>query len=310
MESIAYTTAIPILGYLLDLLLGDPRWFPHPIRGFGYLIARGEHSLNRGKNRIVTGAFLTLVLVPGTWFLFSIAGSVLYQLSPVIAVIWSVVFFWLGLANQSLISESRAVIDALEKQGTEAGRKQLSYIVGRETNELSPSQIRTAVLETMSENLSDGVVAPLFWYAIGGIPLMFAYKMVNTLDSMIGYKSERYYLFGRFAARLDDIANYLPARLTALIMTMVSFSFRGLRYAVRYGRRHSSPNAGWPEATLAGILDCRFGGPNRYHGQWVDKPYIGENSREITNNDFSRAKTINHSVTFAVLLGVILAGII
>ena len=310
MESIAYTTAIPILGYLLDLLLGDPRWFPHPIRGFGYLIASGEHSLNRGKNRVVTGAFLTLVLVPGTWFLFSIAGSVLYQLSPVIAVIWSVVFFWLGLANQSLISESRAVIDALEKQGIEAGRKQLSYIVGRETNELSPSQIRTAVLETMSENLSDGVVAPLFWYAIGGIPLMFAYKMVNTLDSMIGYKSERYYLFGRFAARLDDIANYLPARLTALIMAMVSFSFRGLRYAVRYGRRHSSPNAGWPEATLAGILDCRFGGPNRYHGQWVDKPYIGENSREITNNDFSRAKTINHSVTFAVLLGVILAGII
>ncbi|GET25645.1 adenosylcobinamide-phosphate synthase CbiB [Prolixibacter sp. NT017] len=310
MESIAYTTAIPILGYLLDLLSGDPRWFPHPVRGFGYLIARGERWLNRGKHRIVTGAFLTLVLVPGTWLLFSIAGSVLYQLSPVIAGIWSVVFFWLGLANQSLISESRAVIDALEKQGIEAGRKQLSYIVGRETNELSPSQIRTAVLETMSENLSDGVVAPLFWYTIGGIPLMFAYKMVNTLDSMIGYKSERYRLFGRFAARLDDIANYLPARLTAFIMAMVSFSFRGLQYAVRYGRRHSSPNAGWPEATLAGILDCRFGGPNRYHGQWVDKPYIGENSQEITNNDFSRAKTINHRVTAAVVLGVILAGII
>jgi adenosylcobinamide-phosphate synthase len=154
----------------------------------------------------------------------------------------------------------------------------------------------------MSENLSDGVVAPLFWYTIGGIPLMFAYKMVNTLDSMIGYKSERYRLFGRFAARLDDIANYVPARLTALLMAIGSFSFRGWQFAVRYGRQHSSPNAGWPEATLVGILDCRFGGPNQYQGQWVNKPYIGMNNREITNSDFVKTKAVNHRVTALMML--------
>jgi adenosylcobinamide-phosphate synthase len=201
------------------------------------------------------------------------------------------------------------VISALEKNGLEAGREQLSYIVGRETRTLNEQQIRTAVLETLAENLSDGVIAPLFFYALGGVPAMLAYKMANTLDSMIGYKSEKYRNFGWFAARFDDIINFIPARITALLMVVLSFSWRGLAYIFRYGNQHSSPNAGYPEAALAGILNCRFGGPNVYHGTLVEKPYIGKNDREITDRDFYKACFLNFC-TCLVFVGSICVAVI
>jgi len=209
-----------------------------------------------------------------------------------------------GLANRSLIQESYKVMKALQGEGLEAGRKQLSYIVGRETSNLNEQQIRTAVLETLAENLSDGVIAPLFFYALGGVPAMLAYKMANTLDSMIGYKNDRFRQFGWFAARFDDVINFIPARITALLMVVLSFSWRGLAYIFRYGHRHSSPNAGYPEAALAGILNCRFGGPNVYHGILVEKPYIGKNVREITNRDFYRTCVLNF-FTCLVMIGLI-----
>lgn len=186
----------------------------------------------------------------------------------------------------------------------EAGRKQLSNIVGRDTHNLNGDQIRTAVLETLAENLSDGVIAPLFFYALGGVPAMLAYKMTNTLDSMIGYKSEQFREFGWFAARFDDILNFIPSRITALLMVMLSFSPRGLIYIFRYGHQHSSPNAGYPEAALSGILDCRFGGPNVYHGTMVEKPYIGKNARSFTKKDFYKTYLINF-FTCLVMIGLI-----
>jgi adenosylcobinamide-phosphate synthase len=149
--------------------------------------------------------------------------------------------------------------------------------------------------------LSDGVIAPLFYYLLGGLPLMFAYKMVNTLDSMIGYKSDRYRRFGRFAARLDDVANYVPARLTALIMIIVSMSCRGLCFIFKYGHQHASPNAGYPESALAGVLNCRFGGPNVYHGQVLQKPYIGQVVRDLTQKDLNKACAINHKATLLMI---------
>jgi len=158
---------------------------------------------------------------------------------------------------------------------------------------LSPQQIRTAALETLSENLSDGVIAPLFWFILLGVPGMFAYKMVNTLDSMIGYKNERYEQFGCWAARIDDIANYIPARLTSFLMIISSGRLSLLSFVARFGRRHASPNSGYPEAALAGILNCRFGGPNIYFGRLVDKPYIGENDKELTTADLNVAVNIN-----------------
>jgi adenosylcobinamide-phosphate synthase len=209
-----------------------------------------------------------------------------------------------GLANRSLIQESYKVMKALQWEGLGAGRKQLSYIVGRETSNLNEQQIRTAVLETLAENLSDGVIAPLFFYALGGVPAMLAYKMANTLDSMIGYKNDRFRQFGWFAARFDDVINFIPARITALLMVVLSFSWRGLLFIFRYGHRHSSPNAGYPEAALAGILNCRFGGPNVYHGILVEKPYIGENVREITNRDFYKTCVLNF-FTCLVMIGLI-----
>ena len=169
----------------------------------------------------------------------------------------------------------------------------MARIVGRDTSELSAQEVRTAALETLAENLSDGVIAPLFWYALLGVPGMLAYKMVNTLDSMIGYRNERYKDFGCFAARLDDVANYLPARLTALLMILASRRISLIKFVWKYGNQHASPNSGYPEAALAGILDCRFGGSHNYFGQEVWKPYIGNKERLFTTADMRVAVRIN-----------------
>lgn len=184
------------------------------------------------------------------------------------------------------------VFEAVDRSLDE-GRKQVARIVGRDTSALSAQEVRTAALETLAENLSDGVIAPLFWYAVLGVPGMMAYKMVNTLDSMIGYRNERYCQFGCIAARIDDVANYIPARLTALLMILVSGRFSLLRFVGKYGSRHASPNSGYPEAALAGILNCRFGGPHYYFGEEVWKPFIGNNERALTTEDMKKAVCVN-----------------
>ncbi len=284
---------LPLLaGFMLDTILGDPLWLPHPIRLFGSIISWGEKMLNLGKNRKLKGAVLSISLVAGTWFFLFLFLKYIAQFKIISVVVTSVLVFY-GLANHSLIKESVAVIKQLNKNRIEAGRKQLSRIVGRETDHLSENEIRIAVLETLAENLSDGVIAPLLYYFVGGVPLMFAYKMANTLDSMIGYKSERYRNFGWFAARFDDVANFIPARITALVLVVVTFNIRGAKFIFKYGRKHSSPNAGYPEAALAGILNCRFGGPNFYHGILVKKPFIGSNSRTVADNDIYKTAAIN-----------------
>ena len=297
---------IPLLiGFLIDTLLGDPIWLPHPIRLFGNSISFFTERLNRGKNRKLKGVAMASGLIAFTLVsIWTVLQGVKNYEYLYIGLVSLGVFY--GLANRSLIQESYRVISALEKSGLEAGRAQLSYIVGRETRNLNEQQIRTAVLETLAENLSDGVIAPLFFYALGGVPAMMAYKMANTLDSMVGYKSEKYREFGWFAARFDDIINFIPARITALLMVILSLSWRGLVYFFRYGHQHSSPNAGYPEAALAGILNCQFGGPNVYHGILVEKPYIGKNARIITNIDFYKTCVLNF-FTCAVMVGLICA---
>lgn len=239
---------------------------------------------------LIFGTFLV------TWLLLKTARDIEFLF---VALASLGVFY--GLANRSLISEANKVIAALEEHGIEAGRRQLSYIVGRDTKDLDEQQIRTAVLETLAENLSDGVIAPLFYYALGGVPAMMAYKMTNTLDSMIGYKSERFRQFGWFAARFDDLLNFIPARITALLMVLLSLSWRGMVFVFRYGNRHSSPNSGYPEAALAGILNCRFGGPNVYHGLLVEKPYIGKTARSFTNADCNKTCLLNFLACLAMI---------
>jgi adenosylcobinamide-phosphate synthase len=160
-------------------------------------------------------------------------------------------------------------------------------------------------METLSENLSDGVIAPLFYYAWAGVPGMMTYKMINTLDSMIGYRNPRYERFGKFAARLDDVANFIPARLTALLMVLVTASRRGAAFVIRYGHLHKSPNAGYPEAALAGILDVRFGGANVYQGITVTKPFIGDNPRQLLPEEIKKAGSINHKVCLSMVILII-----
>jgi adenosylcobinamide-phosphate synthase len=302
-HGLSLITISPLLaGYLLDLLFGDPEGLPHPVRGYGYLIAKGEERLNQGNYRFLKGAGMTVLFSLAVFAFFFALEKALFALHPLVSMGFNAVMVFLGLANQGLIREGKQVFEVLDQQGLEAGRKQLSRIVGRDTGQLTPQQVRIGALESMSENLSDGIIAPLFFYALAGVSGMMAYKMVNTLDSMIGYRNERYEQFGKFAARLDDLLNWIPARLTVLLMSVASLSWRGLAFAYQYGGNHKSPNSGYPEATLAGILDCRFGGPNRYHGAWVDKPYIGVNERLIAHKEISQVARINHLSCFLMIL--------
>lgn len=291
-----------LIGWLADRLFGDPSWLPHPVVGFGKVIALFERLLNRGRWRMFKGAVVTLFLIAITFVVFWYGLRWIDSRSVYAGMAVKAIFVFYCLAGTTLIREVCEVFRAVNRS-LEEGRQQVARIVGRDTSQLSALEVRTAALETLAENLSDGVVAPLFWYALLGVPGMVAYKMINTLDSMIGYKTKRYRQFGCWAAHIDDIANYVPSRLTALMMLLVSGKIRLLPFVTWFGRQNSSPNSGYPEAALAGILDCRFGGPHTYFGEYFEKPYIGTRVRELTDDDMEKAVRINRRVeTLTVLL--------
>ena len=291
-----------LIGWVLDRLFGDPERLPHPVVLFGKMIAKGERMLNLGKWRVLKGALLAVMLITvvvfATWTMIVVADKVNIYLGMAMRAI--LVFYC--LAGTTLIREVRQVFYAIDSSLDE-GRQQVARIVGRDTSELTDEEVRKAALETLAENLNDGVIAPLFWFAIGGVPAMMGYKMVNTLDSMIAYHSPRYLKFGKAAARIDDIANYIPARLTALLMLIAARRLNLVSFVMKYGPCHASPNSGWPEAALAGILGCRFGGPHKYFGETFDKPYIGNQDKPLTREDMEKAVRINRT---AETLGVII----
>ncbi len=306
-NSIHWINIVPFLaGWLADRLLGDPHGW-HPVVFFGRLIATGETILNQGQYRYAGGMILSVSLTAGiylaTFFFLRWINGFSHYLS--FFFIATGVFY--SLAGKTLITEVKAVFDALD-DSLEKGRKQVSRIVGRDTQHLPEQEVKAAALETLSENLSDGVVAPMFWFAILGIPGMLAYKMVNTLDSMIGYRNERYELFGKTAARMDDIANFMPARLTAWLMLIVSGQWDKRDFVNRYGRAHASPNSGYPEAALAAILNCRFGGTHDYSGKAVEKPYIGDHERPFTKQDLD--KSVNVCLHTEIVMGILVTLII
>jgi adenosylcobinamide-phosphate synthase len=309
MDKALYLILPLLLGWLADRLFGDPMNLPHPVVGFGKLISKGEKLLNKGAKRMLTGAALSLSLMIFVFFLVYFAQKGLDQINPYFTLVFNTILIFFCLAGKTLADEVRNVFLAVD-ESVDAGRKQVARIVGRDTSELSPQQIRTAALETLAENLSDGVIAPLFWYLLLGVPGMVAYKMINTLDSMIGYKNERYKQFGCWAAHIDDIANYIPARLTALLMIVVSGKISLISFVKKYGSKHASPNSGYPEAALAGVLDCRFGGPNIYFGVRVDKPYIGENDRLVTTEDMNIAIKINLKAELLMLMLIVVLFVI
>lgn len=287
-----------LAGWLLDLVFGDPAWLPHPIVGFGKLIAAGEKWLNKGSHRRLKGALLAIVLIAAV---ASATWALLYGLQLLGARLgcglWlrriaEAILIFFCLAGTTLRKEVREVFRAVDRS-IEDGRRQVARIVGRDTAALSTQEVRTAALETLAENLNDGVIAPLFYLALAGVPGMMAYKMINTLDSMIGYRNECYLDFGRFAAKTDDVAGWIPARLSALLMLVVSGKLKLIRTVHENGCKHLSPNSGHPEAALAAILDCRFGGPHDYFGEEVVKPYIGNNDRLLTTDDMEKSIKVN-----------------
>lgn len=286
---------------MLDYAIGDPHWLPHPVRLIGAAITGGE-SLLRTLARTpaaerLAGAVLTVVVVASTYALTALlqhslivmsAGFAPLSIPTVLAFGALILLAATTLALRGLCDSATLVIRDLENDNLGKARCDLSMIVGRDTRELSESSCAKATIETVAENLSDGVIAPLFWFAIGGLPLAMAYKAVNTLDSMIGYRNERYWHFGWAAARLDDIANLIPARLAGGLIVLSAF-FSGTasaknawRIMWRDGQNHLSPNSGVPEAAMAGALGVRLGGTSSYGGTAVEKPSIGDAANIIT----------------------------
>ena len=301
---------VPFLGgWLADKLLGDPEGWPHPIVWFGRAISAGEKQFNRGENRADKGALMSLCLVVGVYGICKQLIDWAAGINPILSGVLTAVGVFYVLSGTTLIREVKAVFEAVDRS-TEEGRKQVARIVGRDTAHLSPQEIRAAALETLAENLSDGVIAPMFWFALLGLPGMAAYKMVNTLDSMIGYKNERYLEFGRVAAKMDDLANLVPARLTAYLMLLVSGNWSKREFVQRFGPAHASPNSGYPEAALAAILDCRFGGTHDYFGKPVEKPYIGTNERLFTTEDMRIAVRVNSQTELVMGFIVVLSTLI
>jgi adenosylcobinamide-phosphate synthase len=253
---------------------------------------------------MLKGALLSITLIALVFIVTWLLCRQCWLFDVRCSIVLDAIIIFYCLAGTTLIREVRAVFLALDRSLDE-GRRQVARIVGRDTSELSAQEVRTAALETLAENLSDGVIAPLFWLALLGVPGMLAYKMVNTLDSMIGYKTERYKDFGCWAAHIDDVANYIPARLTALLMVVATGRIRLLRFVWKNGRNHASPNSGYPEAALAGILDCRFGGSHYYFGQLFEKPYIGNNDRPLTTDDMKKAVRVNRAAEVMMVLLVV-----
>jgi adenosylcobinamide-phosphate synthase len=296
-----YTLILPLIfGWFLDAIYGDPEHLPHPVVYFGKAISACEQRYNNGSHRVMKGALIAIGLIVAVFAVTSFVIRVFADSTVLRVAIESVLVFFC-LAGKTLAKEVRMVFLAAD-QSLEAGRRQVARIVGRDTSQLTDQEVRIAALETLAENLSDGIIAPMFWYLLLGVPGMLAYKMVNTLDSMIGYHTERYLQFGRWAARIDDVANYIPARITAFLMVMVVGRPRLLSFVARYGRKHASPNSGYPEAALAGILNCRFGGPHYYFGELFDKPYIGDNQRDVDSRDMEVAIRVNRRSEVAMLV--------
>jgi adenosylcobinamide-phosphate synthase len=273
------------LAYALDLLLGDPDWFPHPVRWFGALIRAGERWLRGGgaRRELVAGAALTSAVTSVGWAMGCPNNAT-----------WQVLLAWTALATRSLLGEASAVIRALDAGDLALARHRLARIVGRDTAHLNESEISRAVIETLAESTCDGIVAPLFWLAAAGVPGAMAYKAINTLDSMIGHPEPPYRYFGRAAARLDDVANFIPARLTAVGFVAAAkiqgLDSRGARIAwLRDGNLHASPNAGQSEAAIAGALGVRLGGTSTYDGHPHHAPVLHSEGRPPAVRDAKAA---------------------
>ena len=268
-----------LLAMILDALFGEPkavwdRW-PHPAILMGRVIAAADARFNQGEMRRAKGVGVVVLLVALTFIGFTLL-SAIPGLGPLAEVLIGAAL----LAQKSLVDHVRAVANAL-RYGVGEGRQAVSMIVGRDTRNMTEAEVARAAIESAAENFSDGFVAPLFWFVLLGLPGLVVYKLVNTADSMIGHRTDKYEAFGWAAARLDDVLNLIPARLTALVLAAAALSKTSLRIAVRDAGSHRSPNAGWPEGAMAGALDIALSGPRSYNGQHQDLPWVNPNGERL-----------------------------
>ncbi len=297
-----------IFAYILDLLLGDNPRFPHPVRGMGKAINFLEGILRRlPLNLYVSGGLLVIILVGGTFFLIREINILFSWISPFLGRAISIYFIYTALSVRDLDKETREVYRALQEDDIILARQKLSLIVGRDTKNLAPDEIIRACVETVAENTVDGVISPLFYAFMGGAPLALAFKAVNTLDSMIGYKNERYIKFGWAAARLDDLINFIPARLSALIIPLSALILKGNGrrsfFTMVKDRKNSfSPNAGIPEAAFAGALGITLGGRISYHGKESVIPVMGQESKPRERRDIPEAIKLMYLVSLVSLI--------
>lgn len=305
-----------IAGFVLDLLIGDPHFIPHPVRLIGSLISFCDNRLNcdAGNNisekklnliKYKRGILLAFTVIFATFAMSVIIIVAAYSINLYAGVIAEAVMTWQILATKCLRVESMRVYDALRTDGVDAGRRAVSMIVGRDTSVLDAAGVTRAAVETIAENTSDGVIAPMLYTAIGGPVLGFVYKAVNTMDSMLGYKNDKYMYFGRFAARLDDVVNFIPARISAYLMIAAAF-IGGRQFDWRNAYRifkrdrfnHASPNSAQTESVCAGALRVQLAGDAVYFGKLVKKKYIGDGLREIEYEDIKRANRLMYITAF------------
>lgn len=334
MHHFALNGTILLSAFALDLILGDPRWLPHPVRAIGWTIQRTETVLRRLTRTPLAekaaGVLLVVLIVSLASFLSQFLLLSFFRISFSIGFALSVLLAYTTLAAKDLGNAAKAVLRHLVAGEIEQARTGLSMIVGRDTADLDEQEIARAVVETVAENTSDGVIAPLFYLAIGGPALALAYKAVNTLDSMVGYRNEKYINFGWAAARVDDVANFIPARITAVLICLSSEFLRGLKtlttisaavnpqseiqnpqskitspwhIMLRDGNKHPSPNSGYPEAAMAGALGIQLGGPGTYGGKPSLKPFIGEAINRLDKKHIEKSVQLMYCTTSFAVFG-------
>lgn len=297
-----------VMGYILDLIFGDPYWMPHPVRFIGNLISLLEKVIRRfisktKRGEYIGGIILTAIVVSISMVIPLIIILIAKTINKYLALIVESFMCYQILATKSLKVESMKVYDELAKNDLPSARKAVSMIVGRDTKDLTFSGVAKAAVETVAENTSDGIIAPMIFIAIGGAPMGFFYKAINTMDSMVGYKNEKYMNFGRFAAKLDDVVNYLPARISAYQMILSSFFLRyDYKNAFKIYKRdrynHASPNSAQTESVCAGALDVQLAGNAYYFGKLYEKPTIGDDIREINYDDIKKANRLLYCTSF------------
>ena len=303
--------------WLVDSIAGDPEWFPHPVRLIGLAVSRGEMLIRRpgqsDAGELITGASLTVAMAALSYSVTRNTIHLAKLLSPALGNMFELLLAWTCLAARNLHQEAASVTAALAADDLFLARLRLARVVGRDTHSLDRVEICRALIETLAESASDAIVAPLFYLTVGGVPLAMAYKAINTLDSMIGHADERYFFFGKAAARLDDAANYLPARLTAaLLILAAALDPKADAHAAwttwrSDGDKHKSPNAGQPESAMAGALHVQLGGDNRYDGELVPARHLGSTFPPANIRKAREAMRLVSSVT---VIGVAAATVI